>query len=154
MDEQKPEKKKSILASFADESASFEPWFKDPVKLVAAALNDDTDRRNALIGGLVDLAATDESFRRQMLSKFEALGQGKKARLSLPFARKMQVVYSVDLLRVGFKQQNRPHSITDVCAVIHHIFDISPKRLETLYYKLKKDPEVLNVLNNLFQNTQ
>ena len=85
-----------------------------------------------------------------MLTKFEALGQGKKARLSMSFGRKMQIVKSVDILRVSFKQQNRPHSITDVCAVIHHIFDISPKRLETLYYKLKKDPEVLNALSNFF----
>lgn len=154
MNDQRPKKKKSTLTSFADESASFVLWFNDPVKLVAEALDKDPEIRRALIAGLVNLAATDEVFRRQMFSKFEALGKGKQARLSMPYWQKIQLVKSVDVLRVSFKQQNRPYSITDVCAVIHHIFDISPKRLETLYYQLKKDPDVLNDSNKMFSNTQ
>lgn len=146
MSDNKPKKGKSFLAKYADESDPLVPWFRDPVKLVTAALNSDTDRRKALIAGLIDLAASDETFRRQIFSKFDALGSGKKARLSMPFWQKVMLVSDVNFLRSHFKLENKPHSITDVCNAMSHRFNLTPKSFETLYYKLKKDPDVINAL--------
>ncbi len=139
-------KNKSFLSKGDDGTGKLIPWFNDPIKLVAAALDSDPYRRKALISGLVDLAASDEAFRRQMQSKFEALGQGKRKRLSMPFEQKMILVKSIEILRISFKQSNKPHSISEVCAIIHHLFNLSPKRVEILYYKLKKEPAIIKAL--------
>lgn len=136
-----------MLSVGDDGSDNIKPWYKDSVKLVNAALDKDTNRRKALIAGLVDLAASDEAFRRQMLSKLEALGTLKKSRLGMPLDQKLMLVNSVETLRLSFKQKNMVHSISEVCALIHHLFNLSPKRVESLYYKFKKDPDIIKTLN-------
>lgn len=123
-----------------------EPWWKDTERVVKKALSSEC--RKSLISGLVDLASNDEAFRRQMFSKFEALGSGKKASPGRPFWWKVMLVHQVEVYRQSLQQEGKPHSVTDVCEILAPLatFQISPKRFETLYYKYKKDPEIIETL--------
>lgn len=153
-------KSKSVLGMAAEIAAKdgddqpLVPWWKVPKKLVDAVLNDDTDRRNALIAGLVDLAAKDERFRRQMLSKFQALGAGKKTPVGHPLWVKVMLVYHVEFFREHLKQGNKPHSIPKVCTAISHHFDLPPERVEKLYYQWRGNPNVKKLLQQITINRE
>lgn len=143
MNDSKP---KSVLGKAAEAlDEPINPWWKDPGKLVAAALQ--TSRRKELIAGLVDLASNDEAFRRQMLTKFDALGAGKKAPPGRPYWQKVMIVDHVESFREILRETGRPSSISDVCAYISHLFNLSPKSVENLYYQLRNDPDIRKSLD-------
>jgi hypothetical protein len=152
-------KSKTVLEMGAEISAKegdiqpMVPWWKDPQKLVDAALNNDPDRRKVLLAALTDCASRDDDFRRDMLSEFRRLGAGKRASPGRPFFEKVMLVDLVEFFQEHLKRKNKPHTITDVCIYIADrpawFGSIGSGTIQNLYYELKDDPAIRECINTL-----
>lgn len=153
MNDQRP-KKKTLLTSFADDSGSFELWFRDPVKLVAAALNDDPNRRKALMDGLETLAENDKQFRVNLMAILKELGAGTRGqRLRRPRYIDEWIFSHVNLLLQLEKAKSKDEAfrLTSEFFISNNIRTIGEAAVKKIYSEVKKDKNIgsVSTYNNL-----
>lgn len=135
MSDDKPKKSKSFLAKYDVESVPLAPWFKEPEKIVAAALKDDPNRRKALLDGLKELAEKDKEFRIHVSEILRELAKGKKGqRLSRPRYIDEWIFDHVNwILKLEkAKSQNKAFEQTAI------FFNRSESSIRSIYFAVKK----------------
>lgn len=96
-----------------------EPAPVDPLALLAA-------KRRQLYADVVDAAMADETFRRDLLTKLEALGTGKRGRL-----QSAGRLYHVGmLLEAGFSKK-------EIVEQIERLYGVSERQIERDFKALK-----------------
>jgi|SRR3990167_2641294 len=76
-------------------------------------------KRRQLRAELVDAAALDEAFRRELLDKLNALGEGKRGRLQSSGRR----TYVKALCDAGFEKKR-------IVEIIEHLYEVSERQIE------------------------
>ncbi|WP_447803666.1 hypothetical protein [Pseudomonas serbica] len=96
-----------------------EPAPVDPLALLAA-------KRRQLYADVVDAAIADEALRRDLLTKLEALGTGKRGRLQSAD----RLVYVKTLSEAGFSKK-------EIVAIIERLYGVSERQIERDFKALK-----------------
>lgn len=140
MTENKLKKEKSVDDGLDPSIA----WYKDPNKIVIAALSDDPDRRKALIDGIDDLAKNDTQFCLKLLGILKEQRQGKLGqRLNRPRYIDEWVFTHVNmLLQLGnIKSKEEAFKETSNFFIENKIRTIGDAAVKKIYYEVKKIKE-------------
>lgn len=147
------EKFKSALsygASLSDSQEKLSPWWKDPVKLVAAALNDDVERRRVLFQSLKELAICDKKFRLNLLHELKEIGKGQQGkRLKRPLWIDMMIFDHVNVIiqqKIARSNDDAFEKTSDFF-LDNAIYPISPSSVRSIYYQVKKLKECKQIIS-------
>jgi hypothetical protein len=137
-------KHKSFLAKGDDGANSINPWYKDPKKLVAAALNEDPDRRKALIEGLENIVKKDREFGIKLLEIIKIQSEGKQGqRLERPSGVDEWIYSHVNAVLKLDKAKSKEEAfiLTSNYFIENKIRTLGEASVKKIYYKVKKMKE-------------
>jgi hypothetical protein len=144
MTDKKLRSAKSLLSEAASELGFSMAWYKDPYKIVAAALSDDPDRRKALIEGLEELVKYDTQFSLQLLDKLKEQRQGKIGqRLARPRYIDEWIFTHVNMLLhlENIKSKEVAFQETSNFFIENKIRTLGDAAVKKIYYEVKKFKE-------------
>ena|SRR3989338_2620358 len=134
----KPKSLLAVAAEMAVTDGDYQPWWKDPKKIVTAALYADPDRRKALIAGLVNLATHNKKFRTELISSMRELGKGKRGNPGRPLWLDAWIFTHVNLLR----ETKRASSYEEAFEHASKFFSRSASSIKNIYYQSKRNPQI------------